>query len=135
MPQKITANRPTTEKAPATDAEVGGIPFAKNPHPMWIFDRETLAFLEVNQAAIRKYGYSRAEFLAMTILDIRPAEDVPEMVRRTRVRGAATGLECRHRTRYGTVIPIAVTSWQLIFRGRPSELVLARWQEPVDAAP
>ncbi|MGE5726876.1 MAG: PAS domain-containing protein, partial [Acidobacteriota bacterium] len=54
-----------------------GLPFAKNSHPMWVYDRETLAFLDVNEAAVRKYGYSRAQFLAMTIADIRPEEDLP----------------------------------------------------------
>jgi PAS domain-containing protein len=50
--------------------------FDDNPMPMWIYDRETLAFVVVNEAAIRHYGYSRQEFLAMTLVDIRPAEDV-----------------------------------------------------------
>ena len=50
--------------------------FAANPLPMWIYDRTTLQFLEVNEAAIRRYGYERAEFLAMTIADIRPPDDV-----------------------------------------------------------
>ena len=48
--------------------------FQSNPNPMWVFDLETLKFLEVNEAAIQHYGYSREEFLAMTIMDIRPPE-------------------------------------------------------------
>ena len=48
--------------------------FHGNPNPMWVFDLETQAFLEVNEAAIQHYGYSREEFLAMTIADIRPPE-------------------------------------------------------------
>jgi PAS domain S-box-containing protein len=51
--------------------------FGSNPQPMWVFDIETLRFLEVNDAAIRHYGYSRDEFLSMTILDILPPEDAP----------------------------------------------------------
>ena len=47
---------------------------------MWVFDHETLAFLEVNDAAVEHYGYSREEFLAMTLTDIRPPEDVPAMI-------------------------------------------------------
>jgi PAS domain S-box-containing protein len=50
--------------------------FRLNPNPMWIFDPATLRFLDVNEAAILKYGYSRDEFLAMTITDIRPEEDI-----------------------------------------------------------
>ena len=48
--------------------------FHSNPNPMWVFDLETQKFLEVNEAAIQHYGYSREEFLAMTIMDIRPPE-------------------------------------------------------------
>ena len=111
------------------EPQVSGIPFAKNIHPMWVFDRETLAFLEVNEAAVQRYGYSRQEFLAMKIVDIRPQEDVPDLLRKTRFPrpgGASTGEQWRHRTRDGTVFPVAITSWELTFRGRPAELVLAR---------
>src|SRR5579862_6964324 len=51
--------------------------FDNNPHPTWVFDRETLRFLAVNAAAVKKYGYSNDEFLAMTLKDIRPPEDIP----------------------------------------------------------
>jgi PAS domain S-box-containing protein len=50
--------------------------FEANPQPMFVFDLETLSFLDVNDAAVRHYGYSREEFLKMTILDIRPPYDV-----------------------------------------------------------
>ncbi|HZQ63106.1 MAG TPA: PAS domain S-box protein, partial [Casimicrobiaceae bacterium] len=54
--------------------------FAQNPLPMWVYDLATLQFLQVNDAAIRHYGYSRDEFLAMRIVDIRPTEDVPRLL-------------------------------------------------------
>ena len=50
---------------------------------MWVYDVKSLAFLAVNEAAVRRYGYSRDEFLAMTILDIRPADDVVRILRET----------------------------------------------------
>ena len=50
--------------------------FERHPDPMWVYDLETLHFLEVNHAAVRRYGYTRGEFLAMTIKDIRPTKDV-----------------------------------------------------------
>src|SRR5215208_4338508 len=53
--------------------------FDENPNPMWVCDTETFRFLAVNEAAIEKYGYTREEFLAMTILDIRPEEDHEEL--------------------------------------------------------
>ncbi len=56
--------------------------FADSPHPMWVFDAETLQFLNVNDAALALYGYTRAEFLALTILDLRPPEERPHMQKR-----------------------------------------------------
>src|SRR5207248_150092 len=53
--------------------------FESNPQSMWVFDTETLAFLAVNYAAVIQYGYTRDEFLGMSIKDIRPAEDVPAL--------------------------------------------------------
>ena len=54
--------------------------FADNPLPMWVYEEETLRFLEVNDAAVRKYGFSRDEFLRMQITDIRPPEEVPRLL-------------------------------------------------------
>jgi len=113
------------------EVEILGIPFARSPYPMWIYDRETRAFLEVNHAAIAAYGYSHAEFLSMTLLDIRPAEDIPEFLRQTdnpRALGQSTAEKWRHKTKDGTTIPVIITSWELIYKGRPAELVLARRQ-------
>ena len=57
-----------------------GPAIAHVPYPMWIYDLESLAFLDVNAAAIETYGFSREEFLKMTLLDIRPSEDVPKFL-------------------------------------------------------
>ena len=54
--------------------------FRSNPLPMWVYDIATLAFLEVNDAAVRHYGYSRDEFLAMRLSDMRPAEEVAPLL-------------------------------------------------------
>src|SRR5205823_9462452 len=54
--------------------------FESSPLPMWVYDAETLEFLNVNDAAIRHYGYTREEFLSMTIREIRPPEDVAAML-------------------------------------------------------
>jgi PAS domain S-box-containing protein len=96
---------------------------------MWVFDRESLAFIEVNDAAVRVYGFSRQEFLTMRLCDIRPAEDLPEFLRQTphpRPLGQSTAERWRHKARDGTVFPVIITSWQLTFRGQKAELVLAR---------
>jgi len=102
--------------------------FASNPLPMWVYDLETLRFLEVNDAAVAQYGYARQEFLRMTILDIRPAEDVPRL--REHVAGGRPALQAsgawRHRRRDGSVIDVDIVSHTLDFGGRPAALVVAR---------
>ncbi len=87
--------------------------FESNPQPMWVYDLETLSFLAVNEAAITHYGYTRAEFLAMTIVDIRPPEEEP-----------AAGV-WRHRHKDGTLIEVEIATHALTFAGRPAKLVLA----------
>src|SRR5579872_2262781 len=101
--------------------------FDNNPHPTWVFDRETLRFLAVNGAAVRKYGYSTDEFTTMTIKDIRPLEDVPallENVSRATAEPDEVGI-WRHRTKDGTIIDVEITSYGLTFSGRPAEVVVA----------
>ena len=65
--------------------------FESNPNPMWIYDAETLAFLAVNDAAVDSYGWSREEFLELTIADIRVPEEVERLAAalRTAERDAA----------------------------------------------
>ncbi|MBZ0316568.1 MAG: PAS domain S-box protein [Anaerolineae bacterium] len=102
--------------------------FKNHPHPMWVYDRETLAFLEVNDAAIDHYGYSRDEFLAMRLPDIRPTEDVERLLndaQRVRPDLQYSG-EWRHTLKNGRVIPVEITSHTLEFAGRPAALVVAQ---------
>ena len=102
--------------------------FAANPHPMWFFDTETLAFLEVNDAAVAHYGYTREEFLAMTIADIRPPEDVPRMraaVGRTTNGALDHAGVWRQRKKDGSPILVEITSDLVEHQGRRAELVLA----------
>ncbi|MGH7607737.1 MAG: PAS domain S-box protein, partial [Gemmatimonadales bacterium] len=103
--------------------------FDASPVPTWVFDLETLRFVAVNHAAITKYGYTRDEFLTMTIADIRPPEDVPALrqaISRIALgRGDAGGGTWHHRTKNGTVLDVDITSHVLTFAGRPAELVLA----------
>jgi PAS domain S-box-containing protein len=101
--------------------------FDKNPTPMWVYDLGSLAFLEVNQAALQHYGYSRAEFLAMRITDIRPTEDVPRLM--DLIVDRAPGLRYvgtwRHRLKAGTIIDVDISSATIEFGGRPAVLVVA----------
>ena len=101
--------------------------FDANPQPMWVFDRETFAFLAVNQAAVSHYGWSREEFLAMTALDIRPPEEVPALLEvMTRLADAPLRPGVfRHRKKDGTLIDVETLGNPLRLYGRPAVLVLA----------
>ena len=99
--------------------------FELSPSPMWVFDMETLSFLAVNKAAERVYGYSSREFLAMTILDIRPKEDIAPLLKehfgehKHHIEGEAWV----HRKKNGGLIRVEITSHQTIFNRRPAEIV------------
>ena len=102
--------------------------FETIPVPMWVYDLGTLRFLEVNQAAIDHYGWTRDEFLAMTILAIRPAEDVPHLMAHlhdTRVGRSLTGIR-RHLKKTGEMIQVDVVSHTLDFAGRHARIVIAQ---------
>lgn len=100
--------------------------FESNPQAMWVYDLATFRFLAVNDAAVRHYGYSRAEFLEMTIKDIRPPEDVALLEAYLAAEDPETedAGEWRHRKKDGTVINVEITSSRLTFAGRAAEFVL-----------
>ncbi len=104
--------------------------FDKNPNPMWVYDSKTLAFLAVNDAALRHYGYSREEFLAMTIRDIRPAEDLPALnavLDKVLAAGASSHQDqWRHRRKGGDLIEVEITSYPIEFAQRDGRLTLIR---------
>ncbi|HET7787009.1 MAG TPA: PAS domain S-box protein [Myxococcales bacterium] len=101
--------------------------FERSPLPKWLYDVETLRFVEVNAAAIAHYGYSREEFLAMTVEEIRPPDDVPSF-RREVEKVVATPEHAgryRHRKKDGTVIDVQVHGYTFKLEGRLTRLVLA----------
>jgi two-component system cell cycle sensor histidine kinase/response regulator CckA len=101
--------------------------FESNPHPMWVYDVETRCFLAVNDAAVRRYGFSRDEFLRMSILDIRPPEEVPKLLGNLdQIHSSGVNGEVwRHRTKDGTLIDVEVSSQSIAFDNRPARLVHA----------
>jgi two-component system, cell cycle sensor histidine kinase and response regulator CckA len=100
--------------------------FEANPQPMWVFDVDTLAFLAVNDAALRHYGYSRDEFLGMTIMDIRSPDDAPGMPpgldRAPHREGVAL---IQHQRKDGSIVDMELVSHALELDGRRARLVLA----------
>jgi PAS domain S-box-containing protein len=101
--------------------------FESNPFAVWVYDIATLSFLAVNEAAVRCYGYSRDEFLSMTIKDIRPPRDIPVLL--ANVAQPAGDFEpatnWQHRTKNGRIIDVEITSRPLTFGGKAARLVLA----------
>ena len=98
--------------------------FHSNPNPMWVFDLESLKFLEVNEASIRHYGYSREEFLAMTIDDLRPPDKNAHR-KATVMATADRGVIWRHRCKSGTLIDVEVIWSPMAFRGSFAALTMA----------
>jgi two-component system cell cycle sensor histidine kinase/response regulator CckA len=102
--------------------------FDSNPHPMWVFDIETLAFLAVNDAAVQLYGFSRDEFLGMTIKEIRPIEQVPPLLEYLETMPDSPSLpatQVKHRKKDGSLLEVAGASNRIEFHGRRARLVLA----------
>jgi two-component system, cell cycle sensor histidine kinase and response regulator CckA len=102
--------------------------FEASPLPMWVYEAESLRFLAVNDAAIRKYGWTRDEFLAMTIKDIRPPEDIPSLLSNV-TGGDGFGSHrpdtWRHQTKDGHLLDVEITAGRIEFDGRRAALVLA----------
>jgi PAS domain S-box-containing protein len=99
--------------------------FEASPLPMWVYDLETLRFLDVNDVACQKYGYSREEFLSMTLRDIRPPEDialVEQSVRDTPPETFNSGV-WRHRLKDGSLISVEITSHEMLYMGRLTRFV------------
>lgn len=101
--------------------------FAANPHPMWVHDPETLRILEVNDAAVTHYGYSREEFAAMTLPDLRPTEDVEAILQENSATNSTklTG-PWRHRCKDGSYIQVDMASHFIDFQGRKCSFVLVQ---------
>ena len=98
---------------------------AANPMPMWVYDQETLAYLDVNDAACAHYGYSREEFLAMRITDIRPAEEVPRLLEYLSQKSDEFQRtdNWRHRKKNGDIIEVESSVHTLEFAGRAAVLM------------
>lgn len=101
--------------------------FDGNPLPMWVYDPENLAFLTVNQAAVRNYGWTSDEFRALTLGDIYPVEDVRRFLDYLNLSEdeRAQAIQWRHRRKDGSVIDVEVLSHALTFEGRKARLMIA----------
>lgn len=98
--------------------------FESTPQPIWVYNEETLSFLAVNEAATRTYGYTRDEFLRMTINDIRANEDVPTLMIKRDPDDLVISSPWRHKTKDGKTIYVEMTSHLVVFDGKNSRLVI-----------
>lgn len=95
---------------------------------MWVYDLVTLAFLDVNDAAVKQYGYSRAEFLQMTIRDIRPAEDLPILENALKQNEESLKklqiYTYRHKKKCGELIDVQIQSSNIDLPNYKAKLIL-----------
>ncbi|WP_298737392.1 PAS domain S-box protein [uncultured Chitinophaga sp.] len=100
--------------------------FRENPQPMWIYRKRDFRYLEVNDAAIALYGYSREEFLQMTILDIRPKEDIERLLRnrdlQTKPGYSPSGI-WRHFKKDGSLMYVRVEAFMIAYGDEPAEVI------------
>jgi two-component system, cell cycle sensor histidine kinase and response regulator CckA len=122
----VTARKAQPDPSARESAAGHRLLFEANPQPMWVYDVETLAFLDVNRAAVVRYGWSREEFLAMTVRDIRPESELGRLERS--VRDAPQDAERSgvwiHRTRAGVELRVEVLSQPVVWAGRAGRLVV-----------
>ncbi|MBZ5697822.1 MAG: response regulator [Acidobacteriia bacterium] len=102
--------------------------FTHNPLPMWVFERESLQFLQVNDAALVHYGYERIEFLRMSVSDLHPPEEIPRLLRAfhddsTHVQPVG---QWHHRRKDGSVIDVEIFLHPMKYSGRAAALVVAQ---------
>ncbi|MGK7391965.1 MAG: PAS domain S-box protein [Candidatus Cyclobacteriaceae bacterium M2_1C_046] len=102
--------------------------FNFSPQPMWVYDFFTLKFLNINQAAIEHYGYTREEFLNMTIKDIRPEQDIPYLEKALEIQERQTSYNAgvfKHLKKNGEIIEVDIKSTLVDFQDRSARLVVA----------
>lgn len=100
--------------------------FENNPIPLWVLDMETLRFMAVNESALKHYGYSKEEFLAMRSIDLRPDEEKERyMALRRTAQGTQNMGIWKHLKKDGNIIHCEIIIHEMIFEGRAARMVLA----------
>ncbi len=101
--------------------------FYENPQPMWIYDRATFRFIDVNEAAIALYGYTKEVFLQMTINDIRPESEREKLARHLNMLKPVKVDDKTmrvHRKKDGTLLQVEVQSYNFQHNSQNSRLVI-----------
>lgn len=124
----LALERRRVEDALRKKEEMFRLLFSHNPLPTWVIDRETQRFLEVNEAAIRVYGYSQEEFKNMSILDFRADEEKNRVPSQWRDKGndELHRRNWKHRKKDGKTIEVETTIHELEYSGKRVRLIVAQ---------
>jgi len=124
----LAIERRRAEDALRKNEEMFRLLFSNNPLPTWVLDRETLRFLEVNDAAVQQYGYSRDEFRNMSLLDVDQGEEKEKRIEHFRQWGGGGRYHgnWKHRKKDGKILEVESVSHELNYAGRRVRLVVAQ---------
>ncbi len=116
------------ETALEVERERYQILFDESPLPLLVYDVETMQYLDVNASAIATYGYTRDEFLAMTLLDLRPTDEIARLTTALQdqkaVQDGAMGV-WKHRRKNGSIFDVEITGRNIVYNGRRARLILS----------
>ena len=113
------------ELTPESPISAVSILFNGNPLAIWIYDATTFQFLDANESALSQYGYSRADFLQLTLSDVVLSTQQPsEGETGAHARSQANVVQ-RHLRSDGTQIDVAVRSNDVSYGSKPCKLVIA----------
>ncbi len=124
----LAIERRRSEEALRKSESVFRLLFSHNPLPTWVMDDDTLQFMQVNDAAVRQYGFTPEEFRQMSMFDLRPEGQQASPDAHARKDGAAASYEglCKHRKKDGKVLEVEIISHQFDYSGRRVRLVVAQ---------
>lgn len=124
---KLEAERKSNEDIVRISEKKYKLLFQRNPMPMWMLDRDLLNVLDVNDAAVNHYGYSREEFLQLNATQLRPEEDVLQYL--SHARRSTPGLYksgvWRHKKKNGDIILVEIIAHDVHYEDKPARLILA----------
>jgi two-component system cell cycle sensor histidine kinase/response regulator CckA len=124
----LAIERRRSEEAMRKSESMFRLLFSHTPLPTWVFDTETGKFLQVNEAAVKQYGYTEEEFQRMTVLDIRPNADKEhfEDIWHYPMLGAFHHGQWRHQSKDGRIFKVELVAHELEYAGRRVRLVVAQ---------